>query len=103
MFDDDDWVTGEAKHYKKFAKRALSDCKDKGAKVVILEGGCGKRVPTVRNNSEKLLGHGAQLIRINLDFPSCSKHASKTVSLKMNVLGALQGIDMAIRRLRSIH
>jgi len=53
-----------------------------GKKVVILEGGCGKRVPTVRLNSNKLVGSGADLIRINLDFPLNPKYPSKTVSLQ---------------------
>lgn len=102
MFDDDDWVGVPAGHYKRFAKEALAAVNKSGAKLVVLEGGCGKRVPTVRLNSEKLVKHGAELVRINLDYASNSKGASKTVSLAINVLAALQGIDMAIRRLRGV-
>ena len=69
---------------------------------VIIEGGCGKRVPTVRNNSEKLVKQGAELIRINLDYPTNPSNPAKTVSLEMQVLTALEGIGMAIRRLRAL-
>jgi len=95
-------VEVEAKMYKKFARKALADVKERGASMVVLEGGCGKRVPTVRLNSEKLVKGGASLIRINLDYPGNSKAPNKTVSLEMQVLSALQGIDGAIRRLRRL-
>ncbi len=91
----------ESKEYKRYAKNALAAVKEQGARLVIVEGGCGKRVPTVRQNSDKLVKLGAQLIRINLDYPG-SKNASRTVSLEMRVLEALEGIDMAIRRLRRL-
>jgi hypothetical protein len=91
----------ESKGYKRYVKNALAAVKDHGARLVIIEGGCGKRVPTVRQNSDKLVKLGAELIRINLDYPG-SKNASRTVSLEMRVLEALQGIDMAIRRLRRL-
>lgn len=95
-------VPVETKMYKRFAKKALGSIKEGGGKMVIIEGGCGKRVPTVRLNSEKLVKLGASLIRINLDYPSNSKAPGKTVSLEMQVLAALQGIDAAIRRLRGV-
>eukprot|EP00802_Teleaulax_amphioxeia_P006370 Tamp_06374.p3 GENE.Tamp_06374~~Tamp_06374.p3 ORF type:complete len:360 (+),score=72.23 Tamp_06374:1638-2717(+) len=101
MFDDDDWVDVQTKGYRQYAKKALAAVKEQGARFVIIEGGCGKRVPTVRQNSDKLVKLGAHLIRINLDFPG-SKNASKTISLEMRVLEALEGIDMAIRRLRRL-
>jgi hypothetical protein len=88
--------------YKRFAKKAVSEMKEGAGKMVIIEGGCGKRVPTVRLNSEKLVKLGASLIRINLDYPGNSKAPNKTVSLEMQVLAALRGIDAAIRRLRGL-
>ena len=91
----------QTKGYRQYAKKALAAVKEQGARFVIIEGGCGKRVPTVRQNSDKLVKLGAHLIRINLDFPG-SKNASKTISLEMRVLEALEGIDMAIRRLRRL-
>ena len=100
MFDDEDWVPVETKAYKTFAKNAVKSMEERGAKLVIVEGGCGKRVPTVRLNSEKLVARGAHLIRINLDYPSAPcKAAGRTIPLQMNVLPALQGIDAAIKRL----
>ncbi|EKX46935.1 hypothetical protein GUITHDRAFT_162849 [Guillardia theta CCMP2712] len=91
-------IETDESNYKTWVKRAVANMK-LGKKVVILEGGCGKRVPTVRLNSNKLVASGADLIRINLDFPLNPKYPSKTVSLQTSVLNALVGIDEAIRRL----
>jgi hypothetical protein len=49
MFDDNEWVPKDTNaqnaRYKEFVSRALAAVKEKGASLVILEGGCGKRVP----------------------------------------------------------
>ena len=103
MFDDEDWVESDSKAYCRFEKKALKALKEGGSSLVVIEGGCGKRVPTVRRNSEKLVKHGAKLIRINLDYPGCSRTAAhRTVSLEMTALRALEGIDMALQRLRGL-
>ena len=51
MFDDNEWVPKDTNtqnsRYKEFVSRALAAVKEKGASLVILEGGCGKRVPVL--------------------------------------------------------
>jgi len=75
-----------------------------GARLVILELGCGLRVPSVRVECEAVLrdtvarGGHAKLVRINPDFPeneSCPEH---TISIGDSALNALMRIDAAMTR-----
>jgi NAD-dependent SIR2 family protein deacetylase len=71
MFDDDQWIEPTDRRYKKWRKTMLHALLTQAReKLVILEFGCGKRVPTVRMHNEQLLrklGVKATLIRINMD------------------------------------
>lgn len=101
MFDDDDWDEPEEpeREYIKWEKAAMLP-----GRVVILEGGCGKRVPTVRQHSNSLVKKGASLIRINsLESDVITPKAAfgvRTVPLQCGVLHALKGIDAFISRAR---
>ena len=114
MFDDDQWIGDSApgplgpghsqgrayRAWEAAVKRELK--RDSRKKLVILEAGCGLRVPTVRRHSEKLLRklgrHGTTLIRINPDWPDNKKDPSgtHTVALRDTCLAAVQKIDDAI-------
>ena len=73
---------------------------DRRKKLVIVEVGCGLRVPTVRRNSERLLKktarYGTQLIRINPDRPENRKTPEATISIRASCLNALLHIDALI-------
>jgi len=95
MFGDFDWVGKRKTGYSKWKKEVI----ESGSKLVILEVGCGKRVPTVRNESEilvKELGRkeSVTLIRINPDFPECKY--GHTISIRAGALDALSKIYRCI-------
>ena len=73
---------------------------DRRKRLVIVEAGCGLRVPTVRKHSEKLLRQtgklGTTLIRINPDRPDNKKNPAATISIRDTCLGAITRIDAAI-------
>jgi hypothetical protein len=93
------WWRRQKAQFKSDAKR----------KLVILEIGCGKRIPTVRNASEKkvksLRMGSARLIRINPDFELAdSSHAAvatSIISIKDSALSALQKIDASMTEIIS--
>jgi len=99
MFGDSDWVSNKEQgmqhiSWERVMKKLVAD---KKFKVVILEIGCGKNVPTVRWNSEKLakdLDTACQLIRVNPDFPLA---AVKALSIKSKGLEAILMIDKFIQ------
>jgi len=95
MFDDWEWIGQRRTGYTKWKKEVL----ESNRKVVILEVGCGKRVPTVRNESEnyiKELGKKdlVTLIRINPDFPECKY--GHTISIRSGALDAISKIYRCI-------
>lgn len=103
MFDDEDWEEpdGPPREYARWEKAALGQ-----GRTVIVEGGCGKRVPTVRLHNNALVKKGAWLIRINsLEGDAVTPPAGpggRTVSLKCGVLHALRGIDAFLARTRGV-
>ena len=107
MFEDGDWVGNAAKKraYKRWwlaQKKRLRA--DKKLKFVIVEIGAGVRIPTVRQNSERLLRKlpmgQARLIRINPDFELAdSKHpavVTSTIPIRSGAGDALRKIDDAM-------
>jgi len=65
-------------------------------KLVILEIGCGLRVPSLRKKGEELsrdLGAQASLVRINPEYPSNPLVHPPTVGVKSKGLAALRRID----------
>ena len=70
---------------------------DRTKRLVIIEAGCGLRVPTVRRNSERLLRltarHDTRLVRINPERPDNTKNRAATISLRDTCLSAVQRID----------
>ena len=111
MFEDNAWLGDDVpgplgpghsqpREYRAWETAVKSELKrDRRKRLVILEVGCGLRVPTVRRHSEKLLKatgkYGTRLIRINLDYPEPRKsdQANAIISLRDTCLGALQKID----------
>ena len=73
---------------------------DRSKRLVILEAGCGLRVPTVRKHSEKLLKqtgkYNTTLIRINPERPDNKKNAAATISIRDTCLHAVNKIDEAL-------
>ena len=115
MFDDNAWMGDEApgplgpghsqprcyRQWEAAVKAALKA--DRRKRLVILELGCGLRVPTVRRHAERLLKqtikYNTQLVRINLDEPEARKHgklAGAIISLRSTCLAALQQVDSHI-------
>ena len=80
---------------------------DGGARLVMLEVGCGMTVPTVRMEMECVLRdlteEGADasvtLIRINPEFPQNPGWEGQTVSIRAKAEEALRGIDDALRQM----
>ena len=89
-------------------------------RLVVLELGCGLRVPNVRIESEEVLcdtnnraaaadatrgsacsGPRATLIRINLEYPLNPSNQDATISIRSNGLAALQEIDRRLAALDS--
>jgi hypothetical protein len=68
--------------------------------MVVLEGGAGKRVPTVRDNSNRLARAGAALIRVNVDHPGVPSGGRDRIGVRGGVRETLLAIDAAAARLR---
>eukprot|EP00004_Rigifila_ramosa_P026110 TRINITY_DN799_c0_g1_i1.p1 TRINITY_DN799_c0_g1~~TRINITY_DN799_c0_g1_i1.p1 ORF type:complete len:351 (-),score=60.49 TRINITY_DN799_c0_g1_i1:18-1070(-) len=73
-------------------------------RLVIIEMGAGKNVPTVRDTCEKLLSTraNAALIRINLEHPGRDENTTKGgkfIGIQKTSLEALQAIDAELRKL----
>jgi hypothetical protein len=102
MFDDERCIETSPRAYDRWEARVCASLRrDPTKRLVILEGGCGMRVPTVRQNSERLLKalapYGAKLVRINLDFPDVRQSlALHAVPIRSKCLHALETIDRAI-------
>jgi len=95
MFSDWDWIGARRTGYSRWRKEVTEG----EGKLVILEIGCGKRVPTVRDESEsyvKELGKHDRvtLIRINPDFPECKY--GHTISIRASALDAITKIYRCI-------
>ena len=73
---------------------------DPSMRLVILEVGCGMRVPTIRKRGEELLAScpqaQASLLRINPEFDDHPIVASPTLSIRSTAEAALAGIDEAM-------
>lgn len=94
MFNDWSWNSSRSDSQSSSFDNALSLVRSSSdSKVVIIEIGAGKSVPTVRNFSNSILSQYSQsvLIRINPDSPS--QHRSKSILLSMRGIEALEGIE----------
>jgi len=66
MFGDWGWISNRSNIQSQSYHQWIKDLNRKNAKLVILEFGAGKAVPSVRMNSNKIVGElNAKLIRIN--------------------------------------
>ncbi|GKT14587.1 hypothetical protein ADUPG1_010515 [Aduncisulcus paluster] len=123
MFDDGKWLDADDTHFKRWKRYATIVCGGKGGSktairddemknIVILEIGCGLKVPTLRRLSEKLctlLGERCSLIRINPNHTKFGKGRTATdepdgmagrfFPIKATGLEALQAIDKKWERL----
>ncbi|KAG8469173.1 hypothetical protein KFE25_007691 [Diacronema lutheri] len=102
MFEDGSCVETDPDAYEAWEARVRASLRrDPSKRLVILEGGCGLRVPTVRRNSERLLkalaAYGTTLVRINLERAEGRPAlAHNTVSIRARCLPALETLDRAI-------
>jgi len=71
------------------------------AKVVVVEVGAGKAVPTVRYTSESVLERfpSARLIRINVDEPENRRQPKQTIEVPAGGKSALEAINQELGRL----
>jgi NAD-dependent SIR2 family protein deacetylase len=95
MFDDDAWIDRGTPNYKAF-RRALKAKPD--ARVVLLELGCGTRIPTIRDAFEALgtrLGARATLVRVNPadTDPGKLRGACAFIPIASGALDALAAIN----------
>jgi NAD-dependent SIR2 family protein deacetylase len=67
--------------------RALGE---KGTRLVVIECGAGTAIPTVRRIGERMLGRGAQLVRINVREPEVPAGG---IGIASGALSALSEID----------
>ena len=92
MFNDWDWQGARYTHQR----QTLDHWIQNSSKLVIIEIGAGKAIPTVRHYSERITKQKrASLIRINPDEPQVSQ--MHYIVLKMGALQALQALDGIIQ------
>jgi len=103
MFEDGLWKRNAKSEfiYRRWKESVKEMIKSSEVKAVILEIGCGLRVPTVRYESESYLrpGNNCTLIRINVDFPTSDSHGSNVISIAEKGIIAVQSIDKYITQL----
>lgn len=99
------WLKDAGDVYQAWEERMEVQAEKHAARVVILELGCGVRVPSVRRECESVLddtltrGGDALLVRVNPEFSendSCPEH---TISISDSALHALRLIDEALNDL----
>lgn len=88
MFSDGQWLWNRSNEQEQRFEAWLATLED--ARLVVVECGAGRAVPTVRRMSETLQRAGADLIRIN---PRESEGPPGTFSVPMSALEALSVID----------
>lgn len=90
MFNDADWnpsiTDAQLRRYEAWMESI------RGARLVVIELGAGRAIPTVRLHGEALVAEGGHLIRINRR----EAEALNGVSLFMGALEALEAIDRVI-------
>jgi len=97
------WLQAGSERYQQWEEQMETQAEEAGARVVLLELGCGMRVPSVRAECEEVLrdtlqrGGQAVLIRVNPDFPDNKDCPHNTISIRDSALSALTRIDAAMR------
>ena len=92
---------GSAERYRQWSESTLAELRANPSKhLVILELGCGLRIPKLRKMAEQMLvdspAKQADLIRINPDYPSNPVLSEPTISLPVKALAALKAIDATL-------
>jgi NAD-dependent SIR2 family protein deacetylase len=101
MFDDTKYIDGpQTSHYQEWESVVRELVDTHNAKLVILEIGCGMRVPSVRVHTEQLLMEcpTARLVRVNPEYLDCNFTANYDVSsrylaIKDSGLSTLRNIN----------
>ena len=89
MFGDWGWDSSDAEAQQRRLRSWLASIKR--ARVVVVECGAGKAIPTVRNACEEITRHhDATLIRIN---PRDPEVPAGQISLPLGALDALRALD----------
>ncbi len=91
MFSDGKWLWNRTRQQEQQYENWLHQLG--GRSLTIIECGAGSAVPTVRYQSETLLGWGAQLVRIN---PREAQGPPGTISIAMNAREALEAIQSTL-------
>ena len=96
MFNDWAWNSARSEDQSSRFDHICTHARSADASIVIVEIGAGESVPTVRNFSNSALYQHSRtvLIRINPDSPFA--HRSKSISLSMSGLEALQEISKTL-------
>jgi NAD-dependent SIR2 family protein deacetylase len=98
MFYDNSWVSLRTDDQETRMNNFLLGLKssNQNSKIVILELGAGKAVPTVRMTSERILRQfpKSSLIRINVDE---SEGPNRTISIPAGAKAALEAIDLELK------
>ncbi|KAG6591147.1 Sirtuin family, catalytic core small domain [Phytophthora cinnamomi] len=115
MFHDRQWIANTAEENGYIAWESVMEVmlqEDPTLNLVVLEIGCGTRVPSVRRETEMVVadvieGCGrpqATLIRVNPDIPTCDNPLilanNRFVPIRSKGLEALEGIDRELTNLR---
>ena len=91
MFNDSGWVDRLTDDQEQRFQQWLDAQSASGARVVVVECGAGTAIPTVRRQSEVLLGsHAATLVRIN---PREPQGPPGTIGIATGAMEALRRID----------
>ncbi|KAL4154691.1 hypothetical protein PRNP1_006807 [Phytophthora ramorum] len=115
MFHDRQWIGNVSEENGYIAWEAVIELmlqEHPTLNLVVLEIGCGTRVPSVRKETEMVVADVLQacgrpqatLIRINPDIPTCNNPVilanDRFLSIRSKGLEALEGIDQELRNLR---
>ncbi|ETP37048.1 hypothetical protein F442_15098 [Phytophthora nicotianae P10297] len=115
MFHDRQWIANKSEENGYIAWESVMELmlqEDPTLNLVVLEIGCGTRVPSVRRETEMVVADviescgrpQATLIRVNLDIPTCDNPLivvnSGFLPIQSKGLEALEGIDQELNNIR---
>lgn len=90
LFDDTQWLFERSQEQQARLVGWVTELAQQSARLVVVECGAGRAIPTVRWFGERCAAAGAALVRINPQEP----HGPQgTISLSMGALAALTQID----------
>ncbi|CAI5743993.1 unnamed protein product [Peronospora destructor] len=115
MFHDRQWIANKSEENRYIAWESVMEVmlqEDSRLNLVVLEMGCGTRVPSVRRETEMVVADviegcnrpQATLIRVNPEIPTCDNPLiimnEGFLSIRSKSLEALEGIDRELSNLQ---